>query len=63
MNLSAMILLTSLWLLSVLLIVSFLAGAKRLRGEDEPAEEPLVEATTQHQPVSTALARRAGERQ
>lgn len=62
MSLGALLLLTGLWLLAVLLILSFLAGAKRLRGEEELAEEPFTEVTAQQQSVSQSLARRAGER-
>ena len=55
MSLSALILLSSLWLLAVLLIVSFLAGAKRLRGEDERYEEPLPEPTAHPQAMNRSL--------
>lgn len=62
MSLSGLILLTSLWFLAVLLIVSFLAGAKRLRGEDELAEEPLPDATEHPQSDTRSLASHAGDR-
>ena len=56
MNLSALILLSTLWLVAVLFIVSFLAGAKRLRGEDEQYEEPLPEPTVRPQALNQSLA-------